>query len=162
MLAIKIVCCCPWLDHSFTGAQFIFAWKLETLLCGGIKICSLLLLLYSFIAGKYGQSWSYGTQIYCLKISRLLVSVLNMLAFTISRCLWTWAIQLNGELGGCVNFWINWCSTIAEDVGACFATAAPSKGWFYVDREIHLLESVILAKSLRKQHTTNWDMDTKV
>ena len=44
------------------------------------------------------------------------------------------------------------CSTIARDVGACSAAAAPSRGWFYVDRVTHLLEFVILAKSLRKQH----------
>jgi hypothetical protein len=44
------------------------------------------------------------------------------------------------------------CSTIAKDVGDCSAAAAPSRGWFYVDRVIHLLEFVILAKSLRKQH----------
>ena len=43
-------------------------------------------------------------------------------------------------------------STIARDVGACSAAAAPSRGWFYVDRVTHLLEFVILAKSLRKQH----------
>lgn len=54
------------------------------------------------------------------------------------------------------------CSTIAKDVGACSAAAAPSRGWFYVDRVTHLLEFVILAKSLRKQHATSWDMDTKI
>ena len=53
------------------------------------------------------------------------------------------------------------CSTIARDVGACSAAAAPSRGWFYVDRVTHLLEFVILAKSLRKQHAMSWDMDTK-
>jgi hypothetical protein len=28
MLAMKIVCRCSWLDHSLTGAQFIFASNL--------------------------------------------------------------------------------------------------------------------------------------
>jgi hypothetical protein len=45
------------------------------------------------------------------------------------------------------------CSTIAKDVEACSAVAAPSRGWLYVDRVTHLFEFVIHVKSLRKQHT---------
>jgi hypothetical protein len=69
-------------------------------------------------------------------------------------------VQLQDELccklmvsaGVLLNFLYLICSTIAKDVGACSAAAAPSRGWFYVGRVIHLLEFVILAKSLRKQH----------
>lgn len=44
------------------------------------------------------------------------------------------------------------CSIIAKDVEASSAAAAPSRGWFYVDRAIHQFEYVILAKILKKRH----------
>jgi hypothetical protein len=44
------------------------------------------------------------------------------------------------------------CSIIAKDAEASSAAAAPSKGWFYVDRATHLFEFVTLAKILRKPH----------
>ena len=88
----------------------------------------------------------------------MFVSISEILAFTIFMAL------LNLPFNYKVNFYCKVSagvvltfmylirSTIARDVGACSAAAAPSRGWFYVDRVTHLLEFVILAKSLRKQH----------
>ena len=44
------------------------------------------------------------------------------------------------------------CSIIAKDAEASSAAAAPSRGWFYVDRATHQFEYVILAKILKKRH----------
>lgn len=52
-------------------------------------------------------------------------------------------------------------SITAVGVGACFATAVPSKECTYADKVIHQYVFVNRVKNLKRQHALKCDMDTR-